>query len=131
MDKTNDESSGTFVEKCRKSPISGLFRHLLPIFGRQYAKFLLKTLGEIAGRAEARSLGDFIHGEFAFLSKAAARRRRMLRINATGVNRSAPSAFCKVPSAPCRDPAPVAPRQTRHPPDAVYHSTHLKYHSGS
>ncbi len=68
-DKTNDESSGTFVEKCRKSPISGLFRHHLSIFGRQYAKFLLKTLGEIAGRAEARSLGNFIHTLLTFLKQ--------------------------------------------------------------
>ncbi len=46
-----------------KAPFLGLFRHHLSIFGRQYAKFLLKTLGEIAGRAEARSLGNFIHAQ--------------------------------------------------------------------
>ena len=40
----------------------------LTIIG-QYAKFLLKTLGEITGRAEARSVGDFIHTKLPFLKQ--------------------------------------------------------------
>ena len=57
------------LKNAGKSPIPGLFRHHLSIFGRQNAKFLLKTLGEIAGRAEARSLGNFIHTQLTFLKQ--------------------------------------------------------------
>jgi len=57
------------LKNAGKSPIPGLFRHHLSIFGRQNAKFLLKTLGEIAGRAEARSLGNFIYAQFTFLKQ--------------------------------------------------------------
>lgn len=57
------------LKNAGKSPISGLFRHHLSIFGRQNAKFLLKTLGEIAGRAESSSLGNFIHTQPTFLKQ--------------------------------------------------------------
>ena len=57
------------LKNAGKSPISGLFRHHLSIFGRQYAKFLLKTLGEITGRTETRPFSDFIHGKLAFLKQ--------------------------------------------------------------
>ena len=57
------------LNHTEKAPFLGLFRHHLSIFRRQYAKFLLKTLGEIAGRTETRSLGNFIHGELSFLKQ--------------------------------------------------------------
>ena len=57
------------LKNAGKSPIPGLFRHHLSIFGRQNAKFLLKTLGEIAGRAESSSLGNFIHTQPTFLKQ--------------------------------------------------------------
>ena len=93
---------------------------------KQYAKFLLKTLGEIAGRAEARSLGNFIHTLLTFLKQGCCTTKADAadKCHGSSIGQSR-QLFYKVLSAPYRDPVPVVPRHIRHLPDAVLseHST--------